>query len=102
MLDERVVFEAVTPVIPVSDLAVALARYRRLGFAVRAYGHGTGYGYADRGRVSLHLNEWDGTIPDEPGQWSTSTSRTPTLFVQSGWPREWRDASGRPGTRIMA
>jgi hypothetical protein len=67
MLDERVVFEAVTPVIPVSDLAAALARYRRLGFAVRAYGHGTGYGYADRGRVSLHLNEWDEHDPRRTG-----------------------------------
>jgi catechol 2,3-dioxygenase-like lactoylglutathione lyase family enzyme len=67
MVDERVVFEAVTPVIPVSDLAAALARYRRLGFEVRAYGHGTGYGYADRGRVSLHLSEWDEHDPRRTG-----------------------------------
>jgi hypothetical protein len=56
---DEVVFEAVTPVIPVSNLGVALERYRGLGFTVRAYGHGTGYGYADRGKVSLHLSEWD-------------------------------------------
>ena len=67
MLDEKVAFEAVTPVIPVSDLARALERYRRLGFAVRAYGHGTGYGYADRGKVSLHLSEWDEHDPRRTG-----------------------------------
>jgi hypothetical protein len=58
-MSDRVVFEDVTPVIPVLNLAAALERYRRLGFAVRAYGHGTGYGYADRDQVSLHLSEWD-------------------------------------------
>ena len=58
-MSDDIVFEDVTPVIPVSDLAAALERYRRLGFKVRAYGHGTGYGYADRGHVSLHLSEWD-------------------------------------------
>jgi hypothetical protein len=49
-----IVFEDVAPVVPVRDLQVALERYRRLGFEVRAYGHGTGYGYAQRGAVSIH------------------------------------------------
>ncbi len=52
-------FEDVAPVIPVRNLDAALERYRRLGFEVHAYGHGTGYGFAERGRVSIHLSEWD-------------------------------------------
>ena len=47
-----IVFEDVAPVVPVRDLQAALERYGRLGFEVRAYGHGTGYGYAKRGAVS--------------------------------------------------
>jgi hypothetical protein len=49
-------FEDVAPVVPVRDLQAALDRYRQLGFEVRAYGHGTGYGYARRGAVSIHLS----------------------------------------------
>jgi hypothetical protein len=60
-------FEDVAPVVPVRDLQAALDRYRRLGFNVRAYGHGTGYGYADRGRVSIHLSEWDEHDPARTG-----------------------------------
>jgi hypothetical protein len=41
-----IVFKDVAPVVPVRDLQAALERYRQLGFEVRAYGHGTGYGYA--------------------------------------------------------
>ena len=52
-----IVFEDVAPVVPVRDLQAALERYRQLGFEVRAYGHGTGYGYAQRGAVSIHLSE---------------------------------------------
>ena len=63
----NVVFEDVTPVIPVRDLDAALKRYQQLGFSVRAYGHGTGYGYADRGQVSLHLSEWDQHDPKRTG-----------------------------------
>ena len=61
------VFEAVTPVIPVVNLVAALERYRRLGFEVRAYRHDTGYGYADRGKVSLLLSEWDQQDPTRTG-----------------------------------
>lgn len=52
-------FDDVAPVVPVLDLDAALERYRRMGFAVRAYGHRTGYGYAERDRVSIHVSEWD-------------------------------------------
>lgn len=61
------VFASVSPVIPVLDLDVALDRYRALGFDVRAYGHGTGYGYAEREAVSLHLSEWDEHDPQRTG-----------------------------------
>lgn len=64
---EPVVFDRVAPVVPVRDLDAALERYRRLGFAVRAYGHGTGYGFADRDGVSLHLSEWDEHDPARTG-----------------------------------
>jgi hypothetical protein len=43
----------------VRDLAAALERYRKLGFSVRGFGHGTGYGFAEHGQVSFHLSEWD-------------------------------------------
>ncbi len=66
-MSDEVVFETVAPVIPVLDLAEALERYRTLGFEVRAYGHGTGYGYADRGGVSMHLSEWDEHDPKRTG-----------------------------------
>ena len=52
-------FNDVAPVVPVRNLQVALERYRKLGFAVSAYGHGTGYGYAKRDGVEIHISEWD-------------------------------------------
>jgi catechol 2,3-dioxygenase-like lactoylglutathione lyase family enzyme len=55
---EDVTFLRVAPVVPVRDLAAALDRYRRLGFDVRPYAGGAGYGFVDRGDVSLHLTEW--------------------------------------------
>jgi hypothetical protein len=66
-LPGRTAFSDVSPVVPVTDLPAALERYRRLGFRVRAYGHGTGYGYAERGPVSLHLSEWDEHDPRRTG-----------------------------------
>ena len=62
-----VVFQDVTPVVPVRDLAAALERYGRLGFSVRAYGHGTGYGYAERDSVSIHVSEWEDHDPKHTG-----------------------------------
>ncbi|MFJ9368469.1 VOC family protein [Nocardia sp. NPDC101769] len=58
-MPDDITFEGVAPVIPVLDLDAALARYRRLGFSVHAYEGDARYGFADRGRVSLHLTEWD-------------------------------------------
>ncbi|GAB3972457.1 VOC family protein [Plantactinospora veratri] len=55
---EEVTFDRVAPVLPVRDLDTALDRYRRLGFAVRAYDGGERYGFVERGPVSLHLTEW--------------------------------------------
>ena len=64
---DDVVFEDVAPVIPVQDLDSALTRYRQLGFSVESYGHGTGYGFVERGPVSLHLIEWDQHDPKRTG-----------------------------------
>lgn len=50
-------FSKVAPVLTVVDLDAALDRYRRMGFAVRAYEGSARYGYADRDTVSLHLSE---------------------------------------------
>jgi hypothetical protein len=51
-------FTSVSPIVPVRNLDVALARYRRLGFDARAYEGPERYGFVDRGSVSLHLTEW--------------------------------------------
>ena len=57
-MSDTVRFTSVSPVIPVLDLDAALDRYRRMGFAAQAYGHGTGYGFVERGDVAMHLTEW--------------------------------------------
>ena len=51
-------FTSVSPIVPVRNLDVALARYRRLGFDARAYEGPERYGFVDRGSVSIHLSEW--------------------------------------------
>jgi hypothetical protein len=63
---ENIAFDSVAPVIPVRDLGAALERYRRLGFTVHAY-EGGGFGYADRGSVSLHLREGEKHDPSRDG-----------------------------------
>ena len=63
----EITFEAVAPVVPVRDLDAALDRYRRLGFAARAYEGGERYGFVDRGAVSLHLSEWAEHDPKRSG-----------------------------------
>ena len=54
--------DRVVPVLPVRDVAAALALYRRLGFAGRAYdGQGGGepvYGYLSWGAAELHLSRF--------------------------------------------
>ena len=56
-------FTGVSPVLPTLDVAVALARYERLGFTVSAYTGGDFYGYARRGDVWLHLSKVDRLDP---------------------------------------
>jgi hypothetical protein len=53
----KIVFERVSPVVPVRDLTAALDRYQRLGFATHPYEGGERYGFAERGDVSLHISE---------------------------------------------
>ena len=48
-------FLDVAPIFKVADLAAGLEHYRTLGFAVRAYADGYGYGFASRNGVRLHL-----------------------------------------------
>jgi catechol 2,3-dioxygenase-like lactoylglutathione lyase family enzyme len=43
------------PILPVSNLAAALAHYRSLGFQVRPYADVDDYGFADRDDAELHL-----------------------------------------------
>ncbi|HEY5262931.1 MAG TPA: VOC family protein [Acidimicrobiales bacterium] len=59
----EVIFERVAPIITVNDLATALARYRRLGFATEL-DESAHYGFVERGMVQLHLLPDD---PDDPG-----------------------------------
>jgi hypothetical protein len=54
----RIDFSSVSPIVPVRNLDIALARYRRLGFEVRGYEGPERYGFVDRGSVSIHLTEW--------------------------------------------
>ncbi|MFJ5229023.1 bleomycin resistance protein [Kitasatospora sp. NPDC088391] len=71
-------FDRVAPVVPVRDLAAALARYRLLGFTAEPYegdgGEGDGggddgdrYGFVGRGAVELHLTEWAEHDPARTG-----------------------------------
>jgi hypothetical protein len=54
-----VTFEKAAPVLPVKDVAAALAHYEKLGFTARRYaeddGRGPVYGFLERGPVELHL-----------------------------------------------
>ena len=81
-------FERVAPVVPVTNLHAALERYRRLGFTVHAYGHGTGYGFAERDDVSLHLTEWDEHDPKRTGSviylYVTDAEAVRAEWIQAG------------------
>ncbi|GAA3725230.1 hypothetical protein GCM10022225_02670 [Plantactinospora mayteni] len=68
---EEVTFDRVAPVVPVRDLGAALDRYQRLGFSVAG---AEGYGFVERGRVSLHVTEW---AEHDPGR----TASTVYLYV---------------------
>lgn len=56
-------FLSVAPIIPVRDLAIALARYAALGFMVNRYDGPEAYGFVERGGVELHLTETPGHDP---------------------------------------
>lgn len=66
-MPEQVVFERISPILPVLDLDAALDRYRRLGFNVEPCAGGERYGFVDRGSVSLHLTEWPEHDPSRTG-----------------------------------
>lgn len=56
--------DRIVPVLPVRDVAAALALYRKLGFAGRAYGEpdddGPAYGFLRWGVAELHLSRFRG------------------------------------------
>lgn len=78
-------FTTVSPIVPVQDLDIALARYRRLGFDARGYEGLERYGFVDRWPVSMHLSEWPITIHSARQPACISTSATPTLCTPNGW-----------------
>ncbi|HEY3867525.1 MAG TPA: VOC family protein [Actinocrinis sp.] len=45
----------VAPIFSVRDLDAALDFYQRLGFSVRTYRSGVGYGFASRDGIEIHL-----------------------------------------------
>ncbi|MDX8150797.1 VOC family protein [Patulibacter brassicae] len=55
------------PVLPVLDLAAAIAHYRALGFAVEAYAGAEQYAFAERDGVALHLSRWADHDPARTG-----------------------------------
>jgi Ser/Thr protein kinase RdoA (MazF antagonist) len=61
-------FSSFSPVFPVRDLRRALAHYASLGFAVKPYDDGDGYGFAERDGVGLHLSLDEGHGPDADHQ----------------------------------
>lgn len=63
---DKIQFQKIAPVVNVTDLDATMDRYRRLGFALEV-DEGGGYGFADRGAVSLHLAESDDADPERSG-----------------------------------
>jgi glyoxalase/bleomycin resistance protein/dioxygenase superfamily protein len=59
----EVIFERIAPVLTVSDVEAALARYRRLGFATEL-DESAHYGFVERDKVQIHLQADD---LDDPG-----------------------------------
>jgi hypothetical protein len=56
-------FQRLAPVLPVRDIALAMAHYRKLGFEVRAYEGPDPYAFAERDGVELHLAQVNGLKP---------------------------------------
>lgn len=63
---DQIQFQRIAPVVNVTDLDMAMARYRRLGFVLEV-DEDARYGFADRGAVSLHLAESDDADPERAG-----------------------------------
>jgi predicted enzyme related to lactoylglutathione lyase len=84
-----VVSTRVAPIFPVSDLAAALAYYRRLGFGTRQW-RGGGYGYITFDGVEIHL----GVVPDRDTR--PDCRSTAYLFVEDAdaLARTWLAAGG--------
>src|SRR5215468_10676077 len=78
--------QRIAPIFAVHDLDVAMAHYRQLGFAVRAY-RGGGYGFASRDGVEIHL----GVVPADDRRVSSATcsSMTPTTWHLRGFRLVW-------------
>ena len=56
--------DRLAPVLPVSDVGAALARYAALGFTAIAYGGDTSeYGFLERDGAQLHVSRVDGIDP---------------------------------------
>ena len=55
------------PIFSVQDLRQGLRHYQSLGFVVRAYADGYGYGFAHRDGVAVHLSQHAGSDHGHPG-----------------------------------
>ena len=66
-VDDDLIYERISPVLPVVDLDAALGRYRRLGFDAEPYSGPARYGFVERGGVSLHLTECKEHDPTRTG-----------------------------------
>ncbi|MGA8725125.1 MAG: hypothetical protein WB565_08775 [Acidimicrobiales bacterium] len=66
-MDDDLICERISPVLPVVGLDAALGRYRRLGFDAQPYSGPARYGYVERGGVSLHLTECKEHDPTRTG-----------------------------------
>ena len=56
--------DRLAPVLPVADVAAALARYAALGFTARAYDPAAAeYGFLERDSVHVHLSRVEGLDP---------------------------------------
>jgi len=90
-------FESVAPVLPVGNMADAIAHYTALGFEVESYDGGQFYAFARRGDVHLHLSH----VGDLD---QTTTTSAIYLYVEDakGLFAEWRDAGldGRFGAPL--
>jgi hypothetical protein len=62
----EVVFDRIAPVVPVRNVATALARYEQLGFGIEL-DDSAGYGFARRDAVQLHLAPADQDDLDRTG-----------------------------------